>query len=367
MVSEDGGKVILIRLDQDALMGVRFAISPLAQMGFMLNFGMTSMGGARRVEWKAWGIPARREVQLVNALQREVRSYAPGFMFPDGDGMGSAEDELQQVAAAPVGVIVRQMDRFLRSARAEGRSETPGLRTVMTALERGERSFAQRVALELGCLWRECLAPRWRAVQSLIEGDIQYRAAAVARRGLGAALGSLHPALSYRSGALRIQDERTWTVSDSKRIVLHPSPLAKTWMLRDDPWGDSGIHLAYPVRPGPADDVATAGQAKTNPLGRVIGHARLVLLADLGRPRTTTELAGRLHMSPSTVSYHLVRLHRVGLLNRTREGSRVYYRRTSEADRLVASRERHPSSGPVLVPSPVGAEEGPRLLDEVLS
>lgn len=350
-------------------MGLRFVISPLAQMSFMLNFGLTSVDGARRFECKAGGIPPRREVSLVSALQCEVRSYVPGFMFPgaDGDDTGSAEDELRLVAATPSGVIARQMGWFLKSARAEGASESPRLRTVMTALERGERSFAQRVALELGHFWRECLAPRWRAVQSLIEGDIQYRAAAVARRGLGAALGSLHPVLSYRAGALRIQDERTWTVSDSKKIVLHPSPLAKTWMLRDDPWGESGVHLAYPIRPSRADDAVTAGQTRANPLGRVIGHARLVLLADLGRPRTTTELAGRLHMSASTVSYHLVRLHRVGLLNRTREGSRVYYRRTSEADRLVASRGRHPRSEPVLVPSPGRAEGDPQLLDVLLS
>ncbi|MEU9155647.1 helix-turn-helix domain-containing protein [Streptomyces sp. NPDC048417] len=292
----------------------------------------------------------------------------PGFMFPGGDGTASAEAELQLVAATPSSVVARQMGRFLKSARADGRSESPGLRKVLTELERGERSFAQRIALELGHFWREYLALRWCAVQSLIEGDIHYRAAAMARRGLGAALGSLHPALSYRSGALRIQDERTWTVSDAKEVVLHPSPLAKTWMLRDDPWGDNGIHLAYPVRPGPTDDAAAAGQARANPLGRVIGQARLALLADLGRPRTTTELAGRLHMSASTVSYHLVRLHRVGLLNRTREGSRVYYRRTSEADRLVASRGRHGPSRAVPVPSPVRAKkEVPWLLDGLLT
>ncbi|GHD98281.1 hypothetical protein GCM10010339_04830 [Streptomyces alanosinicus] len=67
----------------------------------------------------------------------------------------------------------------------------------------------------------------------------------------------------------------------------------------------------------------------------MIGQARFLLLSDLGSPCTTTELARRHHMSASTVSYHLLRLHRVGLLHRTREGSKVYYQRTEQADRLV--------------------------------
>jgi DNA-binding transcriptional ArsR family regulator len=73
-----------------------------------------------------------------------------------------------------------------------------------------------------------------------------------------------------------------------------------------------------------------------DPLGEVIGQARLMLLRDLGRPRTTSELAERHRMSASTVSYHLLRLHRVGLLGRSREGSRVYYRRTPEAEGMLA-------------------------------
>jgi DNA-binding transcriptional ArsR family regulator len=335
----------------------------------MLNFGLTAVGGARWIERAAGEVLTHRDVELLTAMQREVRSYVPGFMFPSGDGSASAEDELQQVASTPSIVIARQMSTFVKSARAGGRSESAGFRRIVTALDRGERSFAQRIARELGHFWSVCLAARWHAMRLLIEGDIQHRAAAMARRGLGATLSSLHPALSYESGALRIEDERTWAVPESKKIVLHPSPLAKTWMLRDDPWGEDGIHLAYPVRPGLKGDLPTGNagdHAEADPLGRVIGHARLLLLADLGSSRTTTELAERLHMSASTVSYHLLRLHRVGLLNRTREGSRVYYQRTSEADRLVARRRQRVASRAGLAPQFTDAEWFAGLLNEAL-
>ncbi|CAM5526443.1 hypothetical protein SALBM311S_07177 [Streptomyces alboniger] len=181
----------------------------------------------------------------------------------------------------------------------------------------------------------------------------------MAQRGLRVTLNSLHPSFSYDSGALNIQDDRSWNLVESRRIVLHPSPLVTTWMLRDDPWGESGTHLAYPVGNTVQQAAPPAeGSMVTDPLGQVIGEARQLLLADLGSPRTTTQLAERHHMSASTVSYHLLRLHRVGLLNRTREGSRVYYQRTPEADRLVARHDRatvrppHLSGGGGAVPSP---------------
>ncbi|MFG2827909.1 helix-turn-helix domain-containing protein [Streptomyces sp. NPDC048434] len=61
-----------------------------------------------------------------------------------------------------------------------------------------------------------------------------------------------------------------------------------------------------------------------------------MLLRSLDRPCTTTRLAAVHHLSPSTVSYHLTRLHRAGLLTRLGDGSNVRYQRTGEADRLLA-------------------------------
>ncbi|WP_443059724.1 helix-turn-helix domain-containing protein [Streptomyces sp. NBC_00443] len=162
----------------------------------------------------------------------------------------------------------------------------------------------------------------------------------MAERGLAATLNSLHPGVSYESGTLHIQDASVRNVIETRRIVLHPSPLVSTWQLRHDPWGEDGTHLSYPVRPGPKGELRSDDPAEADSLGQVIGQARLLLLADLGSSRTTTELAERHHMSASTVSYHLTRMYRVGLLNRTREGSRVYYQRTPEADRLVTRRAR---------------------------
>lgn len=346
--------MISVHLGADALVGATFVVSPLAQMGFLLNFGRTASDGGQRKERAAiWETLMRRDLQLLMAFRREMRGYVPGFLFANGQPLSSLEAELHQVATAPSGVVARQMDRFLKRAGAEERPSSVATKSIMAALESGERSFAKRVALELSQFWNGFMAGRWNAMHAVMEGDIRHRATSMAERGLSVTLNSLHSSFSYGSGALTIQDERSCRMFESKRIVLHPSPMQTTWALRHDPWSQDGTHLAYPVgtsrlRQDPSDGEPTV----VDPLGRVIGQARLLLLLDMGGSRTTTELAERHHMSASTVSYHLIRLHRVGLLDRTREGSKVYYQRTPEADRLVARHGRRTGASAGAVPAP---------------
>jgi hypothetical protein len=341
--------VISVRLNSDALVAARFVVSPLAQIGFLLNFGLVADGG-HRLERVVRDTLVRHDGGLLMALRRVKRNYVPGFLFASAVSHGTLEEELHAVASTPPRVVARQMRRFLESARAGERSDAAELRKVVDALESGERAFAQRVARELGRFWSAGVAARWGALRQVAEADIRHRAASVVERGLADTLNSLHPALTYDSGALCIQDTRTLQVRESTRITLCPSPLATTWLIRSDPWGEDGTHLTYPV-PGPKGDHPPAEEpVPQDSLGQVIGQARFLLLADLGRPRITTELAERHHLTASTVSYHLVRLHRVGLLNRTRQGHRVYYQRTPEGDRLVA-RGDSPHSNQTVLPS----------------
>ncbi|WP_460662926.1 winged helix-turn-helix domain-containing protein [Kribbella swartbergensis] len=67
----------------------------------------------------------------------------------------------------------------------------------------------------------------------------------------------------------------------------------------------------------------------------LLGDTRAVLLAELGEHQSTSELTGRLPWSAPTVSYHLHVLLRAGLVERSRRGRRVVYRRTSVGNSLL--------------------------------
>ena len=61
------------------------------------------------------------------------------------------------------------------------------------------------------------------------------------------------------------------------------------------------------------------------------------MLADLAAPRSTTELAERLQISPANASHHLTALRDAGLVTGRREGRAVLYVRTPLGDALVAA------------------------------
>ena len=66
-------------------------------------------------------------------------------------------------------------------------------------------------------------------------------------------------------------------------------------------------------------------------LAELIGRTRARTLDAVADPAATGEVAGRLRLSPSTVSYHLQIPHRAGPVRRTRDVRRVLYQSTRGA------------------------------------
>lgn len=67
----------------------------------------------------------------------------------------------------------------------------------------------------------------------------------------------------------------------------------------------------------------------------MVGRTRSILLATLDVPRTTTQLAGQLDLSPPAVSQHLKILKDTGLVSGRRRGRMVLYQRTAAATTLL--------------------------------
>ncbi|MFJ9590679.1 ArsR/SmtB family transcription factor [Streptomyces acidicola] len=199
-------------------------------------------------------------------------------------------------------------------------------------------------------LWNAVIASVWPALRNRADDDIDRRAHLIARRGLATALNFLHPGITCQGGRLSLPSQRATTSAPDKPIALFPSPLADFWMLSVDPWNERGLYLIYPAtepaggtgacRPG----ARRACEPGEHPLAQVIGHTRFALLESLGSSRTPGELAERHHLSPSTVSYHLVHLHKAGLVTRFQSAKHVYYQRTLGSEQLLDQGVRAPRS-----------------------
>jgi DNA-binding transcriptional ArsR family regulator len=112
-----------------------------------------------------------------------------------------------------------------------------------------------------------------------------------------------------------------------------PSCVEPTISAIVDPCHERGTVMHYRARPG----VDRQADSASGPTAGVMGRTRAALLASLDTARTTQELS-RLHgRATATISYHLTRLHRAGLLTRRRSGLHVYYQRTPSAEALLRS------------------------------
>ncbi|MGW7364901.1 ArsR/SmtB family transcription factor [Streptomyces sp. NPDC054841] len=348
--------MIHLRLNADSLAATHFVISPLKQAAAVLHPGQPE--AASHTYFTGHDVTEtlqERRLRLLSALRREIGGYAPDFVIA-GTAAGHAPDleaELHNVATSPAPVITRELERVLHGLSRPGHWDRPGSSgqpALREFVDLGERAFAQRAACELEQFWKARLAPVWSSLLARAEADIEHRTRAIARVGLNNALNSLHPMITYCDGTLSLAGECEADLShqgEEAGLSLFPSALTARWLLCIDPWNERGARLIYPAaplgsRPGgpgwpgvPGGPGAPGGDRAGQPLEAVIGHSRLALLNCLSEPRTTTDLAERHYMSPSTVSYHLSRLHRVGLVTRTREGNRVYYQRASKAQQLL--------------------------------
>lgn len=316
----------MIEVDVDAatIAATRLAASPAHEMVCLLR-----LVSARRCH-PVLGDPgpaARwvmrdRDVRLLAALiPRRRDAYVPDFLTPRPDSAAADQalaDQVDAIAAADPDAVQHQLaDRSGHQVRV--------VADVARAADDG--SLPLRAARAVQILWRAAKADLWPRIAVATQADIAERSSTIATSGVGAALGRLHPAISWHGSTIRIDkpyDERLQLRLTT--LVLAPSVLGwpRTTAQLCDP--DAAV-VTYPVA-SPGRSGAPTGPASSS-TAALIGRSRTAILRHLSTERTTTELSARLGLAPSTVSHHLGVLHRAGLVTRRRASRGVLYLRSN--------------------------------------
>ena len=239
----------------------------------------------------------------------------------------SFEDELEIVRATSPDLVRHDVEILVSTGNSRETLE-PYLKDPRGSVERLVESLAE--------FWRVAIEPDWPRVRSLLETDITYRSRRLAEGGLDLLFSDLHHEVSWRDGTLEI--ECICAVPDldlaGRGLLLVPTAFSphKTSAMTEEPWQPT---VLYPAR-GIAllwEEATPAPEA----LAKVLGRSRAALLADLDAPRTTTDLAQRLEMTPGGVSQHLSALKDSGFVTARRNGRAVLYCRSELADQLVVA------------------------------
>jgi hypothetical protein len=304
---------------------LRFAISPISELVLSLVAWRDPSYAALHVPWlrslsgRLDGLALERAVLLTPGS-----GYTPDFIAPAPAGpLGGIADDLAALRATPVARVRDEMALFgSQHPRADVRSW----------LEHPKREL--RALAELfEAYWDRALAPVWPRVRAFLDADIAYRARRLASGGPDALFADLGAVIAWAPPVLDVGIPTHDAAIElaGRGLVLVPSAFsARTFVVDRAPWQPTVI---YPAR-GIATLWEEAAPARDG-LARLLGATRAAVLTDLGAPRSTTELAERLELSPATTSHHLTALRDGGLVTGRREGRAVLYVRTPLGDALV--------------------------------
>ncbi|WBB62985.1 DUF5937 family protein [Streptomyces sp. WMMC500] len=186
--------------------------------------------------------------------------------------------------------------------------------------------------------WHALVEPFWPRLHDLLQADIDFRARQLASAGLEELFALLHARLSYADGLLTVRTKGRFRHERDLAgdgLLLMPSAFVWPDVVTgfQPPWQPTVI---YPAR-GVGTLWADAGRPEAaRALARLLGAGRAAVLAALDEPASTSALARRLDLAPSSVSAHLTVLKAAGLLTSRRERHRVLYERTPLGGALAA-------------------------------
>jgi DNA-binding transcriptional ArsR family regulator len=316
-----------LELDVTDLADVRFVVSPLHEA---VGSFWPVYGGCGSRAHRPWA----RQVRATGGIDHELlaslaglRGWIPDFVAPPPvTARPDITGQLAQVRATEPGKVAADVLAVYGAA---------ALPPCLKELIDDPAELRDRVAGALERYWSLAIAPHWPHVRIRLEADLLYRGLQLAYRGPGTTFGELDRRIRWRDSAIAVDIIRHWRRQvpvAGRGLRLVPSfftPWPQLPIDIDDP-----PVLGYPAR-GAAVLWHPARPAPPAVSRALLGRSRARLLSILDEPASTTELAGRLGVTPSAISQHLRVLAAAGLVTRARAGRAVLYQLTETGARLA--------------------------------
>jgi len=336
--------VLRIEVGNEDLTRSRFALSPLWELTQALRL---LANPPDEPVLRPWLARARdryrtltREADVAVILALSPPGWGADFLAPVPAGVSTTiGDLLDQVRSTPTGQAHHEVAEALRRQPATD----PRIERILTG-----DGVAGYIADVLAAAWQALLEPEWGTLRAILERDVVYRAGQLTSQGWAAALGDLHPELSWEQGRIvlsRMPDDADAALG-GRGLLFVPSVFVwpKLALALDPPWPPT---LIYPARgvaalweqPGRARPGGSqhGGARPGTALDRLLGPSRAAILVALEEPASTTQLVATLGQSLGGIGDHLAVLREAGLISRARSGRSVLYRRTPVGDALAAA------------------------------
>jgi DNA-binding transcriptional ArsR family regulator len=353
---------IRVRITDSATDRVTVTVSPLLEALWSLHVWREPGHHPLNHAW------VRSMRDLPASLRRDVTRFTALFQLRDIPGVPLVRGEqaaFEEELAVLRGLSSEQL--YHLAMRPHYLDDGPKLltasgsltRTAIEALrQRGERAPGSRQVIDLlltdpvAALNAYCnvLERYWRLLfRKTWERSAQGRESAIAqarsklRRGVYAFLADLWPEVRVDQGRTSFELRR----AHEHEIDLSRSTIPLVVMPSYFAWPHCGLYCSTPERlllvfppPGMVERVAPVRPSKQllDVAEMLADETRLTALRYLvSQPRSTQELAALVHVGAPTLSEHLQKMERAGVLRSRREGYYVLYELNVDLPRTVAS------------------------------
>lgn len=315
---------------------LRFAFAPLGEAVASLRMMRSEVRRRAHLPWLRQVEPKVRAADLrpLRALVPPT-GYVPDFLTPgDSLGSGDLDTDLAAVRETRPERLVAEVSWMMDDAGVPPGWHKATAPVHRWMVEHPERAV-QVVADQLAVYCELALRPYWSRIRSSMQADVHHRMRVMEKSGADAVLSSLSRHIVWRDECLTVRSNYDFTARlDGRGMVLVPSVFCGPEVLTMLPPDQSMV--VYP-QPDAAQLWSPGDGSASNPLAALIGQVRAEILETLHQPRSTTDLAAEIGVTPGAVSQHLTVLRRAGLVSNERAGRRVLYVRTAGGESLVHS------------------------------
>jgi DNA-binding transcriptional ArsR family regulator len=313
---------------------IRFAHSPTRELVSCLRTLQSPHSRQVYGKWlsAAEGHLTSLNMDLLTALI-PAGPYVCDFLMPEVAGAsGILTDELDAVAATPPDAVRDDLEALVRNGPVP---------IALRPLYDDPARHLPAVMDQLYKYWRAVVEPYWEQVRATATTDVSYRMQQFAAGGVANVIRNLHPEVGFDEDRIRIDkahhcSHRLDAVGVG--VVLVPCVFGwPTLVIQCCRVRQTSIN--YPAR-GAAAIGVDSRMRPANPLFALVGKTRARLIAALASPKTTTQLARELNITPPAVSQHLKMLKAAEMAVACRQGRIVLYQRTPAATALLSSQGR---------------------------
>jgi len=323
--------VITIDVTPTDLANIRFGYSPLMELisSYRVLYKPEKQG-----QYLRWVDEAKQAIHNIDLpylhAMATIPYYIPDFLTATSTTtITNIEDEFARLRQTPPEVVRKNITYAIEHS---GESE------MLNFFMAYPQDALECLIEEIRIYWQRTLAHHWPHMQSVLDGDVLFRARSLALDGTKAVLEGLHPELQLINDQLVYSgsEKPEWHKRDyylhGTGVQLVPAIFVcnLTWQIEPE-WQPM---LSYQSR-GTGLWWMKNSETPSHSLEIALGAGRARVLQMLASPASTGEIARNLEITAGAASQHLSRLQQAGLTEPHRSGKRVYYRLTQRGEKLL--------------------------------